>query len=56
MSNLGLFADHLLCHHEDDTKALLLIVKVFSEFLSLVQRLIIFVIILRPLILVLYLC
>ena len=41
----GLFIDRLLCHHEDDTKALLLIVKVFSEFLSLVHKLVFFVII-----------
>ena len=28
---LLLLVDHLLCHHEDDTKALLIIVKVFNN-------------------------
>ena len=55
----GLFVDRLLCHHEDDTKALLVIVKVFSEFLSFVHQLVFFVIIIIatvPLIVVLYFC
>ena len=33
---LLLLVDHLLCHHEDDTKALLIIVKVFNNLRSLV--------------------